>query len=71
MGMSANIEKQLKDAALTTGLPILTLSKRSGVCYSGLHGFMTGDRKITLEVAARLATVLGLELRSIRRTKRK
>ena len=69
--MSADIEQQLRDAALKSGLSILALSKRSSVAYSGMHGFLTGDRRITLRCAARLAVVLGLKLRPVRRGKRK
>ena len=71
MGMSVDIEKQLRDAALKSGLSILALSKRSGVAYSGMHGFLTGNRRITLRVAARLAAALNLGLHPVRRGKRR
>ena len=68
--MSVDIERQLRDAARRSGLSMYRLSKESGVAYAGLHGFLTGDRRLSLRVAARLATALGLELRPVRRSKR-
>ncbi len=63
-----DIEQQLHDAARQTGLTILALSKRWGVPYAVAHRFTTGTGGITLKTAAKLATVLGLELRPVRRT---
>ena len=63
MAMAKDIERQLKDATHRSELNMLALSKRSGVPYSAVHGFVTGDRAITLRSAAKLARVLGLELR--------
>ena len=60
----SDIERQLKNAARKSGLSMKALSDRSGVFYSAVHGFMTSDRGITLRTAAKLARVLGLELRS-------
>lgn len=71
VGVNVDIERQLKDAARQSGLSMYALSKRSGVNYSGLHGFLTGDRRLSLRVAARLAVVLGLELHPVRRGKQK
>ena len=66
-----DIETQLQDAARKSGLSMYALSKQSGVRYSAMHGFLTGDRRISLRSAAQLAAVLGLELRPVRRKKRK
>ena len=61
--MAADIEQQLRRTAKRCGLSMLALSKRSGVPYSAVHGYMTGDRRISLRNAAKLAKVLGLELK--------
>lgn len=42
-------------------------SIRSGVAYSGVHGFLTGERDIKLSVVQRLTDALELELRPKRR----
>ena len=70
-GMSKDIESQLKHAATHSGLSMYALSKQSGVPYSAMHGFCTGDRRLSLRSAAKLAAVLKLELQSIRLKKRK
>ena len=69
MGMS--IEKQLLDPARGSKMNMFELSNRSGVPYSAVHGFMTGGRRLSLRSAAKLAKVLKLELRPMRRTKKK
>ena len=61
--------KQLQKAARTSGLSINALALRSGLPYQTVHGFLTADRRITLESAAKLATLLGLELRPARKRK--
>ncbi len=62
---------QLRDAARQSRLIMFALSKLSGVPYSAVHGFLTGDRRLSLRSAAKLATVLGLELCRTGRRKRK
>ncbi len=66
--MARNIEQQLRDATRQSGLSILALSKRSGVPYSAMHRFVTGAGCVGLRSAAKLAKVLGLELRPVRRS---
>ena len=60
-----DVEQQLKDATLKSGLSMLEISKRSGVPYSAVHGFMTSDRRLSLRSGAKLAAMLGLELRPV------
>lgn len=61
----ADIERQLKEAALESGLSMLEISKRANVPYSAVHGFMTSDRRLSLRSGAKLAAMLGLELRPV------
>ena len=63
-----NIEQQLKAAAQKCQT-IVWLSRESGVPYSACHGFVKGDRRISLRNAAKMAAVLGLELRPIQKRK--
>lgn len=62
----------------TSGLSMLQLSKRGGLPYQTVHGFVTQGRDITLRSASKMCGVLGLELhpamhenRSLRNRKRK
>lgn len=65
--MAELIRKQFR----ATGWSILKLSKRSGVPYAAAHGFVNGDRDAVLSTASKLCDALGLELRPVRRGKRK
>ncbi len=56
---------QLRQAFRASRLSMFTLSKKSGVPYSGIHRFIKADRDLTLNTATKLADVLGLELRRI------
>jgi plasmid maintenance system antidote protein VapI len=71
MGTRMDIERQLRDAAKRSGSSIKQLAGKSDIPYSALHRFLVNDRGITLRSAAKLARVLGLELRPIIRRKRK
>ena len=44
------------------------MALRAGLPYYTVHGFMTGDRHITIQSAAKLAALLDLELRPKKRT---
>ena len=67
----SDIEAQLLEAARQSGLSMKALSDRSGIPYSAVHGFLKSDRRITLRYGAKLADVLGLGLRPIRRPRSK
>lgn len=62
-----NIEQRLRRAVLESGLSRYQIAKISGVSEAQLSFFVNGKRSLTLPVAARLAEVLGLELRPIKR----
>ena len=65
------IEEQLRKAARDSGLSIKALATRSGVRYASAHAFVRGYGSLTLPLASKLATLLGLELRPFRRRKSK
>ena len=58
-----DIELQLKQAILDSGMTRYRLSKITGVPASVLCTFVNGKRSITIGTAAKLAKALGLELR--------
>ena len=71
MGKVRNqIADQIRTTFRESGLSMKALSDRSGVFYSAVHGFLTGDQDITLKTAAKLTKTLGLELRPVRRRKK-
>ena len=62
--MSTSIENQLRQAARKSGLSIKAMSDRASIPYAAMHRFITNDAGgITLKTAAKLAALLGLELR--------
>ncbi len=69
--MGEDLEQQLRDEAGRSGLSTLALAKRAGLGYATTHGFIMGDRTISVHSAAKLAAALGLVLRPVRRGKRK
>jgi hypothetical protein len=70
MVVMANIEQQLKRVARESELSIKALSDQACVPYSAVHGFITAERQISIGNAAKLARVLGLELRPVARRRR-
>ncbi len=66
---SNSITGQLKAAIDGSGQSRYALSCASGVAQSALSRFMSGERGLSLESAARLADALGLELRPKRSRK--
>ena len=63
------IEEQLRRAAIASGASILNLCERSGLRYNSLHGFIRGTKTLTMTSANKLAKVLNLELRPIKKRK--
>ena len=62
-----DIERRLKRAVLESDLSRYQLAKISGVSEAQLSFFVNGKRTLTLPVAAKLAEVLNLELRPIKK----
>ena len=62
-----NIEQSLRAAARRSGLSMKAMADRGGIPYAAVHNFVTDDeRTVTLTTAAKLAAVLGLELRPVK-----
>ena len=59
----ADIEDQLRRAVEESDMSLVQLAERSGVNKGILSRFLRRERSMTLGTAARLAEVLGLELR--------
>jgi transcriptional regulator with XRE-family HTH domain len=71
MSMKPDIEKQLRKAIEEADITRYRLSMLSGVSQAILSLFMNGKRTITLETAAKLAVILGLELKPTSKTQKK
>lgn len=60
---SENIEQRLRRAVLESEFSRYQIAKISGVSQAQLSFFVNEIRSLTLPVAAKIAEVLGLELR--------
>ena len=58
-----DIEEQLRQAILQSGISRYRLSQLTGVANAVLSNFVNGHRSLTLTTAAKLAKALNLELR--------
>ena len=67
----ADLETQLRDAARRSGMSMKAISDETGIPYAAVHGFVARDRSILLSTASKLCKLFGLELRPMRRTKKK
>ena len=67
----ADIETQLRQALSESPLSLNQLSARCGIDVGILSRFVRAERTMTLPTAARLAKVLGLELKPTKRQSRK
>ena len=65
-----DIEMQLRDAILGSGMSRYEIARQAGVTNSQLSLFLSGQRSLTLTSAAKIAQVLRLELRPVRRKAR-
>lgn len=66
-----NISGALRQAAKDSEYTQVELAKLAGLDRTSLGRFMRGERSLRLDLAARLAECLGLELRPIKRNKTK
>jgi plasmid maintenance system antidote protein VapI len=62
-----DIEMQLREAIVGSGMSGYEIAKRAGVRNSQLSLFINKQRSLTLTSAAKIARVLGLELRPVRK----
>jgi transcriptional regulator with XRE-family HTH domain len=60
--MENNLEKQISEAILASGLTLRELSRASGVDPGQLSRFMRGHRSMHLPAASKVCQALGLEL---------
>lgn len=60
MATASEIERQLRDAILSSGRSLNQLGQAAGVNDAQLSRFMRGERTLTLETVGRLCQVLGL-----------
>jgi len=58
-----DIEVQLREAIVGSEMSCYEIAKRTGMANSQLSLFINGHRSLTLTSAAKVARVLGLELR--------
>jgi transcriptional regulator with XRE-family HTH domain len=63
MGKSNDIEIQLREAIEDSGMSRYKISQLSGISEASLSLFANRKRPLTLESAAKIAEVLGLELK--------
>ncbi|MGB2987162.1 MAG: helix-turn-helix transcriptional regulator [Phycisphaerae bacterium] len=68
---TTDLAGQLRAAFAESGLSRFELARRAGISYAIVHRFIGGDRSITLGTASKLAHVLDLELRPVRRAKQR
>ena len=68
--MSKDIQEQLREAICKSELSCYKISQLAGVSESQLSFFMNHKRSLTLDSAAPIAAVLGLELKPKKSRKR-
>ena len=60
--MSKDIEKRLREAIIKSKMSRYRIAKESGIGEASLSLFVNQKRTLTLDSAAKIASVLGLEL---------
>ncbi len=69
--MAENWAERIRAAVRAADLSMLALSREAGVPYSVVHDFITGKGNVNLRNAERICRVVGLDLRPVRRGKRR
>jgi plasmid maintenance system antidote protein VapI len=64
--MANDIEKQLKRALIKSKISRYRIAEKAKLSEAQLSYFVNGKRSLTLPAAAKLAKVLGLELKPIK-----
>lgn len=62
-----DLAQQLRAAFEKSGLSRFGLARQSGVPYSVVHRFMEAERDVRLGTASKMADVLGVEIRPLRK----
>lgn len=65
-----DIEQQLKETLINSPLSRYRIAKMTGLSEAQLSYFVNGKRTLTLTTAAKLAKVLGLELKTKQKGKK-
>ena len=71
MKAKTDIQEQLRQAILDAGISRYRLSKLSGATQAVISTFVNRKRSATMDTAAKLATVLDLELKPAGKADRK
>jgi plasmid maintenance system antidote protein VapI len=61
------IDQQLRESIAKSGLTAYRIANEAGIAIPVVARFISGERDLRLATAAKVAYVLGLELRPIRR----
>ena len=69
MKNKCDIERQLKKAVLESNLSRYRIAQLSGVSEAQLSYFVNDKRSLSLPAAAKIAKVLGLELRPVKKVR--
>ena len=69
--LTGGIDVQLVQAIVASGLTHYRLAQQAGITPAALDRFVSGQRDLRLASAAKVATALGLELRSRKRRRAK
>lgn len=64
-----DIEKQLRQAIIDSEMSRYRICKEARISESQLSYFVNGQRTLTLKAAAKVAKVLGMELKPARKKK--
>lgn len=67
----SDMAELIQAAFRSSGLSMKQLAERSKVHYASVHGLIVGGRDPALSTADKICKVLGLELRTVGRGKRK
>ncbi len=63
----APISQLLSQVITESGIPFLTLEKKTGVARASIMRFVCGKQSLRLDMADRLANYFGLELKAKRK----
>ena len=58
---------QLREVIRRSGLNRKQVADQTGISYAAIHGFVGGTRDMRLSTASKVAELLGVELRPMRR----
>ncbi len=65
-----DLGEQLREVIRRSRLTRKQVADRTGISYSVIHGFMSGERSMTLDTASKVADLVGVELRPVRQKRK-